>query len=995
MLFLWVTTKDNPIGRASLELLLLLLKDPSFRPEDIHTTDAQHWLSSTDNCLPVPAVTKTLVAHKVTVGKNQTIVKDKEAYNLGVIPQLRQFMATHTLREKLLLHYDDTRGAPVTEFNQTPLFKEPFRWTKLISFWHKGVEYTQYDFCVLNETRTMRIDSMHYARQTEATRTKIENGELGQYLPKLHVRGPLLKTNNFGDMVLDHDTQVESPASAITSRVTVGDGSTFDIDATSLSARANDEDGPYTTAIPELGPAKEVVVGNTTHNPVVIWLALYIDKFGTTKRGNQSTEGVYMAILNVKSDVFACPETIFTIKLLGPGCFLAPALASINEECQRLASTGVVMFDSSTGSFETVRAGVLMFPADHVQALTACRGLGNSALMNGRGCALPLDKFSSSTVDCRDHTLMRREQQTDVTVSHLRDLIANESLLKTAAKSIRKWFGTKVTPSPFGDAGMARCSHKMSMVDASHLLWFGVFKSAYVAVVENMTGAQQVDLSTRLRDFPWPAGISPPTKLAKQLTSGKDKVVGAGITMDGMRYIGAASTLALEGLVGEREHKLVVDIVKFAALAFSPVAVDGLADIEERARSIIRRGCGPSGLLSACPNTHLLLELATHTLPAVRNAKFVDTRHFEKHHGGHTFPGSGANAGGGGNYAQLNAMRWYARRVSMRNALHGMVWSSPGGNGMHQLHESLARMRDYRPGREQNPHPLLVAVTRSAVPSAPCDGSAWVGTGGWMPWKLSPSKSQQQFDEDCKHNLPASAVAASASFLVTGQWEAQRDDTLSTDVVPFDWAGCKLHHCKEVHKQDGPRTKVVRVGDDVRVNYRGADGAQVPAWMTIRRITVVVQALHTTIWVWPKWWFGTGRQRSNGEEREYCKHSWRGTTLVQRIGLDLEEDSGVSTPVPIACVDFQVCIVHSCVRAGLVQPGAHANACSVGTYCRAHQEILDSQGACVSGCTSAMESAYTQDKHNLERNPVYEVLDRAVGFTGATIRTPLQFDLRR
>ena len=708
MLFLWVTTKDNPIGRASLGLLLLLLKDPSFRPEDIKMTDAQHWLSSTDNCLPVPSVTKTLVAHKVTVGKKQTIVKAKEAYNLGVIPQLRQFMATLTLREKLLFHYDDTRGGPVTEFNQTPLFNEPFRWTTLISFWHKGVEYTQYDFCELTENRKIRIDSMHYKRQTEATRSRIESGELGQYLPKLHVLGPLLRSNNFGDMILDHDTQVVSPASDIARRLTVGDGSTYDVDTSGLSARANAEDGPYTAAIPALGPQKEVVVGNTVHYPVYIWLALYIDKFGTTKRGNQSTEGVYMAILNVRSDVFARPETIFTIKLLGPGCFLAPALASINEECQRLASTGVVMYDSSTKSFDTVRAGVLMFPADHVQALTACRGLGNSALMNGRGCALPLAQFSDWTVDCRDHTLMRREQQTDVTVSHLRDLIRNEHLLKTVSKSIRKWFGTKLTASPFGDAGMARCSHKMSMVDASHMLWFGVFKSAYVAVVERMSAADQVDLSTRLRDFPWPSGISPPTKLAKQLTAGKDSVVGAGITMDGMRYIGAASTLALEGLVDELSHKLVVDIVKFAALVFSPISVDGLTYIEDRARSIIRRGCSDGGLLAAAPNTHLLLELAVHTLPAVRNAKFVDTRHFEKHHGGHTFPGSGANAGGGGNYAQLNAMRWYARRVSMRNALHGMVWCSPGGNGMHQLHESLAHMRDYRPGRQHNPHPLLV-----------------------------------------------------------------------------------------------------------------------------------------------------------------------------------------------------------------------------------------------------------------------------------------------
>ena len=99
--------------------------------------------------------------------------------------------------------------------------------------------------------------------------------------------------------------------------------------------------------------------------------------------------------------------------------------------------------------------------------------------------------------------------------------------------------------------------------------------------------------------------------------------------------------------------------------------------------------------------------------------------------------------------------------------------------------------------------------------------------------------------------------------------------------------------------------------------------------------------------------------------------------MLERHGIS---ESHLSSP--IACEDIitQVAIVQSCLRDNEDQP---ENQCSVKKFCTEHKAELDE---CMDGCTSD-SSSYRADWHN-KTNVLFEVIDRAAGFTSRTIRTP-------
>ena len=80
---------------------------------------------------------------------------------------------------------------------------------------------------------------------------------------------------------------------------------------------------------------------------------------------------------------------------------------------------------------------------------------------------------------------------------------------------------------------------------------------------------------------------------------------------------------------------------------------------------------------------------------------------------------------------------------------------------------------------------------------------------------------------------------------------------------------------------------------------------------------------------------------------------------------------------PIACEDIitQVVVVHSCVRNKKISLKSNVRSRSA--------ELAD----CVDGGTSGSPS-YRKDWHNVWRNVLFEVIDRAAGFTSNTVRTP-------
>ena len=118
--------------------------------------------------------------------------------------------------------------------------------------------------------------------------------------------------------------------------------------------------------------------------------------------------------------------------------------------------------------------GISGLPADSIQAQVAFRHMGNNALMNSRSCLIHFNDVTDHTVDCRDHSLQRRLEQTDLIVEQIREEVADRNLSSNQEKNVRKHYG--IYPKRWILHRTLCDPHMMSWWDPSHLLWFGLFK---------------------------------------------------------------------------------------------------------------------------------------------------------------------------------------------------------------------------------------------------------------------------------------------------------------------------------------------------------------------------------------------------------------------------------------------------------------------------------------------------------------------------------------
>jgi hypothetical protein len=263
----------------------------------------------------------------------------------------------------------------------------------------------------------------------------------------------------------------------------------------------------------------------------------------------------------------------------------------------------------------TVRAAIAMLPADSPQAYLSCRGLGNNAKLNGRACALPLARVGDSTVDCRDHTIRRCKEQSDVAVSMMQVYIAKprkNMYKKSKIKALRRWFGVALRSCVWNICPID--AHLQSFWDGSHLIWFGVFKNCLLEALSILGDtALRTEFIARIQQFAYPRGLSAPVRVLH------DKL-GAGVTMEGFRTVCMLVPFCGDGIFPNKVLKWFVDFCKFAAACFSPLSVADVARLQDEGRSLIRRGVqsqdGYILITGNKPNTHGLLELALHTLPA-------------------------------------------------------------------------------------------------------------------------------------------------------------------------------------------------------------------------------------------------------------------------------------------------------------------------------------------------------------------------------------------
>ena len=382
-------------------------------------------------------------------------------------------------------------------------------------------------------------------------------------------------------------------------------------------------------------------------------------------------------VCNVHPRVYGSQAMIFDLMLLPDGCDVTTALGGICQDLRMLSTTGVYCYDSDPGTcaMRTVRAAIAMLPADSPQAALSCRALGNSAKLNGRACATPLAKVGDSTIDCRDHTVRRCKEQSDVAVAMMQAYITKRGYLPTKIQELRRWFGLALRSCMWDICPID--AHLQSFWDGSHLTWFGVFKNSLAEAHATLANtAKRTEFIARVQQFKYPRGVSAPVRVLK------DKL-GAGVTMEDFRTVCMLVPYCCDGIFPKSVLRWFVDFCKFASACFSALSVADVARLQDEGRSLIRRGArdqeGYTLITGQKPNTHGLLELVIHTLPALRNGTFADCRPFETRHGPNKAAGGAKRGGRGGGYGEVNALHWSRRRLCLRGLLLDHMWFSTNG----------------------------------------------------------------------------------------------------------------------------------------------------------------------------------------------------------------------------------------------------------------------------------------------------------------------------
>ena len=992
LLYCWVVTAGTPITTSMFNLLLLLLQDPKFNPrEDLKgVEDHRSFFRRTEKHLPISKPASETVPQKLVVRRTlerqgslsggsgvrraiQRVVVACTVDGTSIIDIVKRVYATPSIRQRLRdVVYEDPGDAAPTQFNQTPFCKEPLKYMQLRTFFHRtdgdeGLagggggrseveEFRVDDVVKLQDGTVMRIDKLTYRAPDLGNRRSVNAaGEGHDIFPVLVITGPVFRPAA-GEHICSLDQVVSKEARKIAKKLTVGQ---YDDDPDIVCATECSATGTLRAYSPQTTPLTFPGGGGN-----FLWLAVYIDAMGTTTKHGKSTEGIYLQVCNVDKEIYGTRDTIFTLKLVPKGVDLDAALATVRAQLSALAA-GIQVYDVARDAVVSVRCGIASFPADHLQAVATCRGISVNSNVSGRGCHLSRDDYARHDIDCREHGLRRRGSQTDCIVDTMVNQCERLQLKKTPAKAMRTVYGTSPVPSMW--RGVTCDPHVQSWTDAAHLIWFGLYPDICKAVVQLMTGAERSELTVRLQHFPWPRGVSAPLLIAKDVASNRKGkgtgIFGTGVTMDGWKNLAYASQSCYDGLCTKSNLQLLVDVTRFGARIFQPLTAQDCEELEAAARGIIRRAWGARGLLHADqptgkPNTHNLLELTLHTLPALRSAIWADCRPLEGHHQVHKAAMAGRRGGRGGDNGQSKAMVWYARQVCVRLLLGGMVWHTQSGEKL-EMNPALRGARDFREGREHLPHPVVTAITNLT----PKQHELHIAdSGGWVPGVLEKEQPIACMDMSLRTHIRDASERAGLRAIF------DKDGT----VLP----GCdsaRFRACRALAGEDDGRQREVSVGDDVACTY-----GDKPAWYTIKRILVVWAHEEVRVWLWPEWWWNVRRAGAD------ARHPVRQTMLVQRANPQHVEEEGLEewTCVQPTHLIGQVSIVHSCKREGQNNRAAGARVCRVVSECPQHgTQHAHATGCATPGCG---RKARRSDQHDLT-NTCWEVFDQAAGYTpGAT-----------
>ena len=170
--------------------------------------------------------------------------------------------------------------------------------------------------------------------------------------------------------------------------------------------------------------------------------------------------------------------------------------------------------------------------------------------MRGHNCWIHRTDLTDVSIECSDHTMTRRWEQTKLCKQLIQDEInfrsSKRQLKASAIANIHRHYG--VSLGKFFLEGVHVDPHSISFWDLSHLLYLGIFKLVVSDLYDQLPSKHKHAFRIRMRDYSWPPGMTPPLSFTQSK-------FGVGVTWTMWRSIGLASQHCFDGLISDEKLK--------------------------------------------------------------------------------------------------------------------------------------------------------------------------------------------------------------------------------------------------------------------------------------------------------------------------------------------------------------------------------------------------------------------------------------------------------
>ncbi len=842
-LHLWQLTPPL-ISKRKLQLLLLLLRDPLFRLEDVPAstgrfakldqilgTDAKSFTSSVltvhrRSTAPIPAKTQVSAAPRTRLKQVEVPYADLKTkiHRLCNDPIRRCVWWFRAGRVLILVcpgsPFLNFRGclAPgeqnTGQFWQTPFAQQPLLFAENSCFWQLGCEFRIGCSAVVDDNSLVVVEGLRYQRCEMKRLDSNCKPQLVVDCARLVPSGslPAGVAVPVPLSIADHVRLL--PTVAIPASRFVRLAAPDIVCAWTASRLPVDGKRAPAWDVQRYQPQRRLfqfraVVENRPH----LHFAVFADGFTSRASRAHCTKGIYAKCLSLPKEHQDRRDNHMMLALVPPGVSEHEAFATVRQQFRELEAG--IPFDWLNGSIlpPTMAASLSLFAGDHPEQCAMSRHLGNAALMADRSSWITKEQRLDTSVDLWAPDILRRAAQTEVIGEQLRleaevksakhdDLGVRKALSlavpdgktgperplfsESIMRPLRTKYGMRAdAPCPF--EGLTFDAHLMLTRDWDHLAMFGHQRLLLEEAHSQLSQAEKDSASSRLMDFPWPSNYP-------RITFDLSRTIGSRYSMDFMRKMFLLVVLTWEDLLQKDLFALLCSFFRLANELMRPV-VEGktLKIVQDLTVQYVHDAKRSLGDKANRPNFHNMLELVFKDLKVYGSAQHGRTGTFEAYHQ--------APKAAMASTRLLNpepfALRCDERMDAMRYLLHGGIYRD-SHNNRRTLGAGIRGMMDPRKGKTHLPHPLLTAISSYVRPltssSLPLDSA---GGAAAAPVSLGDAKSSRSAD----------SKSAPTVFVRNGCWFPSKYSWNGNSLRPASLSDGELRILRESLIRDFPEQK--------------------------------------------------------------------------------------------------------------------------------------------------------------------------------------------